>query len=234
MFCKSFCKKVALLLTAAALLCGLAGCGKKETSSPVPESVSSVPEEKSEAVQSSETDSDNSVSSESQNTEVTAPTGSFDWDKALSEFYIDGIKIEYPFSESSLGPDFEYSDKPSYNEIGDHLTFSVDHKDCNGLWLFEARYKGVNKETYTPDLVPDRIYSMHYPSVQGIEENTSMEDVYALWGLPDEIEEKEHSSDHDTAVYYGKKDGQKLYLWYDNTTNKVELIEIDFTDMKSE
>lgn len=74
--------------------------------------------------------------------------------------------MEYPFSESSLGTDFKFDDDPIYNDIGDYITIVVDHKDCNGLWLFEARYKGVTKETYKPDLVPDRIYSLFHPSIQ--------------------------------------------------------------------
>ena len=157
-----------------------------------------------------------------------APAGGFDWDKAMSEFYLNGIKIEYPFSESSLGEDYEFDDEPIYNDIGDYLTIVVDHKDCRGLWFFEARYKGVTKETYKPDLVPDRIYSLYHPSVQGIKEKTPMEDVYALWGEPDETEERKH---YNSAVYYGKKEGQKLYIYFDKTKDRVELIEIDFTNM---
>lgn len=156
-------------------------------------------------------------------------TGSFDWDKALSEFYINGVKMEYPFSESSLGADFEFDDEPIYNEFGDYLTIVVDHKDCTGVWLFEANYKGVTKETYTPDLVPDAVYSLFYPSVQGIEEKTPMEDVYALWGEPNEVTQGNHG---DTAVYYGNDDGQKLYVKYDHEKNEVILITIDFTNMK--
>lgn len=44
MFYKSFYKKAAAVLTSAALLCSLAGCGKKETGSSATESVSSVPQ----------------------------------------------------------------------------------------------------------------------------------------------------------------------------------------------
>ena len=52
MFYKSFSKKITAMLTAAALLCGLAGCGNKETESSAAESFSSVPDEKSEAASS--------------------------------------------------------------------------------------------------------------------------------------------------------------------------------------
>ena len=200
-------KPVALLL-AAVLLCGTAGCRKDEERISDPESPAVV--------------SDSAISN-----------GSFDWDKALSEFYIDGIKMEYPFSESSLGEDFKFKDESfHYNDSGNYLTVVVDHKDCSGLWLFEAQYNGVTEDTYKPNCIPDAIYSIFEPSVQGIQEGTSMEVVYDLWGEPDEIEGKINSSDHDKAIYYGKKDGQKLYLWYDNTTNKVESIQIDFVDMK--
>lgn len=56
-----------------------------------------------------------------------------------------------------------------------------------------------------------------------------MEDVYALWGELNEVTQGNHG---DTAVYYGKDDGQKLYIKYDNEKNKVILITIDFTNMK--
>ena len=56
MFYKSFSKKVTSMLTAFALLCGLAGCGKKETESSVLGGVSSVK-------QGSETSSDNGYAS---------------------------------------------------------------------------------------------------------------------------------------------------------------------------
>lgn len=213
-------KKVLCAVLAAALACGLCGCGKKEESS----AQTGTPQSEPNRVMQ--------IASQPATTETSVnetPTGSFDWDKALSELYIGDVKIEYPFSESSLGSDFIFDDEPIYNEFGDYLTIVVDHKDCRGLWFFEARYKGVTKETYTPDLVPDRIYSLYHPSVQGIKEKTSKEDVYALWGEPDEYEEMNHFN---SAVYYGKKEGQKLYIDFDKTKDRVELIEIDFTDMK--
>ena len=56
MFYKSFSKKITAMLTAFALLCGLAGCGNKETGSSAPERVSSVlqsvPDGESEAASS--------------------------------------------------------------------------------------------------------------------------------------------------------------------------------------
>ena len=56
-------KRVASLLAAALMLCGLAGCSERETVSSAPESVSSVPQsvpdENSEAAQNLETSSDN-------------------------------------------------------------------------------------------------------------------------------------------------------------------------------
>lgn len=214
-------KKVLCVVLAAALACGLCGCAKKEESSVQTSTSQSMPNSVTQSVSQA-------ISAETSVTE--APAGSFDWDKAISELYINGIKMEYPFSESSLGADFKFDDDPIYNEFGDYLTIVVDHKDCRGLWLFEARYKGITKETYNPDLVPDRIYSLYHPSVQGIEEKTSMEDVYAIWGEPDEYEEGKHFN---SSVYYGKKEGQKLYVYYDKTTNKVELIEIDFNNMES-
>lgn len=70
-------KKVIAILAAGALLCGLAGCDKKDTGSSAPNSVQSVPqsvpESKPEAAQSSGTSSDNSVSSAPQRTVEIKP-----------------------------------------------------------------------------------------------------------------------------------------------------------------
>ena len=70
-------KKVIAILAAGALLCGLAGCDKKDTGSSAPNNVQSVPqsvpENKSEAAQSTGTSSDNSVSSAPQRTVEIKP-----------------------------------------------------------------------------------------------------------------------------------------------------------------
>lgn len=195
------------LLLAAVLLCGTTGCSKNEERNSDPESPAVV--------------SDSAISN-----------GSFDWDKALSEFYIDGIKMEYPFSESSLGEDFTFDDK-TYDEATDLLIITVDHKENNaGLWLFKAEYIGISPETYNYECVPSAIYSVYNPEIQGIKEGTLMDSVYALWGKPNEIKDNPRETDYDSAVYYGKEDVQKIYVRYDNTTNKVESIQIDFVNMK--
>ena len=219
-------KKALCLGLAAALACGLCGCAKKEESSLQTSAPQSASQTTSTETLSSETTSSSEI-----------PTGSFDWDKAMSDFYIDGIKMKYPFSESVLGEKFIFNvDEARYtsgDEYGDGwLTIVVDHKDHTSWWIFEARYNGVTKETYKPDLAPDKIYSIPEPVIQGIKEGTLMEDVYALWGKPDETEETVISSPRTKVYYYGKEDGQRLCLRYDNTTNKVESIEIDFTNAK--
>ena len=211
-------KRVLCAVLAAALACGLCGCARSEESSAQPDSVNNLART-------------NPIIDDETTSKSEAPAGKFDWDKALSEFYLNDIKIEYPFSESSLGEDYEFDDEPIYNEFGDYLTIVVDRKDHQGMWFFEAVYKGVTKETYTPDLVPDRIYSLLRPSVQGIKENTPRDNVYAIWGEPDETEEGKHFN---SAIYYGKEEGQKLYLYFDKTKDTVKLIEIDFTNMHEE
>ena len=99
MFDKSFCKKPAALLTAAALFCGLAGCGNKETANSVPDSVSSVlqsvPDEKSEAAQGMETSSDNNAVIVSQSAGSANPIGNTSSD--LSEPFTQGsFTVEPP------------------------------------------------------------------------------------------------------------------------------------------
>ena len=216
-------KRAVALFATMALLCGFTGCKKEEV------------EGSSNSVVS--TSKDVSISNfESTTTSTLETTGKFDWDKAMSDFYIDDIKMKYPFSESVLGEKFIFNvDEARYtsgDEYGDGwLTIVVDHKDHTSWWIFEARYNGVTKETYKPDLAPDKIYSIPEPVIQGIKEGTLMEDVYALWGKPDETEETVISSPRTKVYYYGKEDGQRLCLRYDNTTNKVESIEIYFRNM---
>lgn len=202
-------KRTAALLLMGTMLCGLAGCSKNEGGS-----------------------SQSISNSSGASSEIKALMGSFDWDKALSEFYIDGIKMEYPFSEGSLGENFIFDDTPSYGAVADTLIVTVDHKGCKGLWLFKAEYRGITPETYSPDCVPDALYSMYNPSFQGVMEKTSMNDVYDLWGKPDKIEDELDESGYNTAVYYGDESGKRLYLRYDIATNEVESIKIDFTNMK--
>lgn len=217
-------KRLAALTLAASLLCGIAGCSKEQAISPA---------SGNGVVSNSENVSISGF--ESDTTSILETTGKFDWDKALSEFYIDSIKMEFPFSESSLGENFIFKiDEARYTSDDGNgcLTVVVDYKDYNGLWLFEAQYKGITKETYKPDLVPDKIYSIDRPIVQGIKEGTSMDNVYALWGKPDETEQTVLSSDRTKVIYYGKDDGQRLCLRYNNNSNMVESIEIDFTNTK--
>lgn len=212
-------KKLLAFGLAAVLACGFCGCANEESSS----QTSSAPQSVSTAV-SSET-----------SVKETA-NGDFDWDKAMSDFYIDDkkmIKMKYPFSESVLGENFIFEvDESQYtsgDEYGDGwLTVVVNHKDYNGWWLFKAQYKGITKDEYKPDLAPDKIYTISGPIVQGIKEGTSMENVYALWGKPDKIEEGVISSPRTKVFYYGKENGQRLCLRYDHTTNKVESISFEF------
>lgn len=210
------------LLAGAALLCGIAGCENTEGNISAPES--STNSDTSNVEDSSVTESESSE---------TTQTGKFDWDAAMNDFYINGIKMEYPFSESSLGEDFTFEvDEAFYNYVGDYLKIIVDHKDCKGLWLFEAEYKGINEDTYTPDCVLSSIYSMYKPSIQGIKYDTLMDEVYKIWGEPNEVIDRTNKSDRNTATYYGKEEGQKVILSYDNTTNEILTISIDFVDMK--
>ena len=217
-------RKIIALLAGAALLCGIAGCENTEGNVSAPESSTNSENSTSNVEQSSTAEPESSE---------TTRTGKFDWDAAMNDFYINGIKMEYPFSESSLGEDFTFDvDSAFYSDVGDYLKINVDHRNCTGLWLFEAEYKNITNETYNKDCIVSAISYMFKPSIQGITEKTSMENVYALWGEPNEIEGKTGETNYDTAVYYGNIEGQKIYLWYDNTTNEVLLMSIDFVDMK--
>ncbi|MCH5206912.1 MAG: hypothetical protein J1F09_08155 [Oscillospiraceae bacterium] len=219
-------KKIFAFVLALSMLCAMTACDKNEGSASTQESSTS-----SESSTGSTEDSSSTPSAPDSSSEIT-PTGKFDWDAAMSDFYINGIKMEYPFSESSLGEDFTFDvDNAFYNYIGDYLNIVVNHKDCIG-WIFQVKYKGIDKDTYTPDCVVSSIYSMNNPSIQGINQGDSMDDVYALWGEPDKIEGKIGESQYDTAVYYGNVEGQKIYLWYNNTTNELLLITVDYIDMK--
>ena len=108
MFYKSFSKKITAILSAAALLCSLAGCGNKETGSSAPESVSgveqSVSDESSEAAQGSETSSDNEAVTVSQSADVARPIGNTTRDK-LKPFTEGSFTVEapvYPWTDGDV------------------------------------------------------------------------------------------------------------------------------------
>ena len=217
-------RKLVLFMAAAFLVSNLTACKNSENTL-------SSEDDKSRSTQSSISESV-SESTESDTVSIAEAKGEFDWDTAMDNFYIKGIKIEYPFSERTLGNDFIFEENPFYNTAGDYLEFKVDHTQSQDLWLFSAKFKKVNVKTYNNDCIVSDVKSLTEPNIQGLTEGISLDKVYLIWGKPDEIEQKHSESNYDTAIYYGNEEGQKIYLWYDNISNELLTISIDFENMK--
>ena len=118
-------------MTAAALLCWLAGCGKNEVESFVPDSVSSVsqsvPDAETSISQNSVVSADSTGSPDAQ----SAPTASepaFDFDEAVKNIDLFGHKISLPCYWSDFNEDFSLGDIriPSDNDLMCQLLYKGD------------------------------------------------------------------------------------------------------------
>ena len=122
-------KKVIALLTAAALLCGLAGCGNKETENSVPESVSSVPQSipnaETSISQSSVVNADSTGSPDAQSAPTASETA-FDFDEAVKNITLFGQKISLPCTIADFGNDFSLDD-PSDILVFESLGSATSH-----------------------------------------------------------------------------------------------------------
>lgn len=131
MFDKIFCKKAAALLTAAALLCGLAGCGNKKTENSAPDSVSSVlqsvPDAETSVSQSSVVSIDSTDSPDAQSAPTASETG-FDFDEAVKNITLFGHKISLPCYWSDFTEDFSLGDIriPSGNDLMCQLLYKSE------------------------------------------------------------------------------------------------------------
>ena len=121
-------KKVIAILAAGALLCGLAGCDKKDTGSSAPNNVQSTPQsvpESKPAAQSTGTSSDNSVSSAPQRTVEIKP-----------EITMDGTLISLPCKVSDIDGltlDIEsISVTPAAEDTVEYSTVNLHYNDVRG------------------------------------------------------------------------------------------------------
>ena len=168
----------------------------------------------------------------SDNIDIPKKTGEFDWNVAMENFYIDGRKIEVPFSLNSLGSDYYSNDEyPAFNDYSNYLLFSITHKDYDGISLCYLEFKNVTEDEYTDDCLASAVHTITRPCLQGIEIDSTMELVYETWGEPDEIAGKMVESNTDIAKYYGEKEGQVVYIMYNNITNMVKALYVDFENM---
>ena len=190
MFYKSFCKKAAALLTAIVLLCGLAGCSKKETGSSAPDSVSS-------PKQSSEISSDNGVSSVPQITVEssvvsTESAGSSDIQspvKVKPEIEMDGQLISLPCKVKDIKGitiDREYSFVvvPASENVDEYSTafFYYNEIRAGGIRLEGdcSEKTDLGEETVTGiDLNRDISFSYY-----GLTFDSNKEDIIDVLGEP--------------------------------------------------
>lgn len=178
-------KKVIALLAAGALLCGLAGCDKKDTGSSAPNSVQSTPQsvpESKPAAQSTGTSSDNSVSSKPQRTVELKPEIEMDGQLIslpckVSD--IEGINIDSERSLTAIpemGNEVGYTDAAYYyNDSNVNIRLAGDCSDKTDL----------NEETVIGIVVHSDI-TFNY---SGLTPDSTIDDVVAAFGEADEVKD---------------------------------------------
>ena len=190
MFYKSFCKKAAALLTAIVLLCGLAGCGKKETGSSAPDSVSGV-------IQSSGASSDNGVSSVPQITVEssvvsTESAGSSDIQspvKVKPEIEMDGQLISLPCKVKdikgiTIDREYSFAVIPASEDVDERsgAFFYYNHIRIGMIELDGdcSEKPDLDEETVIRISISDDI-SFSY---SGLTSDSTTEDIIAVLGEP--------------------------------------------------
>lgn len=187
-------KKVIAMLAAGALLCGLAGCDKKDSGSSAPNNVQSVPqsvpESKPEAAQSSATGtgtgSDNSVSSAPQRTVEIKPEITIDGQLIslpCKVKNIEGITLDTegsPTVTQATEDAVEYSEvKLNYNDIRGSIRLAGDCSEKTDL--DEETVIGIELREGIPFSYLD------------VTSDSTMDEVIAALGEPDRSSDQNKS-----------------------------------------
>ena len=182
-------KKVIAMLAAGVLLCGLAGCDKKDTGNSVPNNVQStpqsVPESKPEAAQSTGTSSDNGVSSAPQRT-----------GEIKSEITMDGQLISLPCKVKDIeGITIDREDMtvtPATENEAEYSTAKLQYNDVRGT----IRLAGDCSEK--TDLDDETVIGIELRegipfSYSNITSDSTMDDVLAALGEADRSSDQTQS-----------------------------------------
>lgn len=216
-----FGKRIFALLAAAVLLCGLAGCGKKDTGSSAPNRVSSVPEKESEPAQSSATgtgtSSDNSVSSVPQRTAEIIPEIKMDGrliSLPCKVKDIDGITIdtEEPLTVTpATENEAEYSTAKLYcNDVRGSIRLAGDCSEKTDL--NEETVIGIELREGIPFSYSDVTY------------DSTMDDVIAALGEPDRSSDQNKS--YFLRYYIDGNPSNYVDFGFNETHDKIVVVRV--------
>lgn len=183
MICKKICKKTIAILAASTLLCGLAGCGNKETGSSAPNNVQSVPQSSAaNTATSTGASSENSVSSTPQRTKEIKSEIEMDGKlislpckvKDIGGITIDGESLTVtPAGEDTVG----YSNATyNYNDTHGNIRLAGDCSDKTDL----------SEETVI-GIVVHSDASFNY---SGLTPGATIDDVVGVFGAADEVKDE--------------------------------------------
>ena len=115
-----------------------------------------------------------------------SPTGSgtFDWDTAMSQATFNGKAIPMPFSVNDLGEGYHMGAMDDDPVANDYCMGGL--YDSDGALMAVLEFYHVLTKDYTDDYPVGNVGELRGLCIQGIQEGTPMEQVYATWGEPDE------------------------------------------------
>ena len=134
---------------------------------------------------SNNTDPQTETTAQSEET-AGSPTGSgtFDWDTAMSQATFNGKAIPMPFSVNDLGEGYHMGAMDDDPVANDYCMGGL--YDSDGALMAVLEFYHVLTKDYTDDYPVGNVGELRGLCIQGIQEGTPMEQVYATWGEPDE------------------------------------------------
>lgn len=215
--------------TTAILLCTflfggmLSGCSNSNTD---PQTETTTETEQTDTLASTEEETADSTESSTNSETSTAGTGTFDWDTAMSQATLDGKAIPMPFTVNDLGEEY-YVDEPGimYDDFftNDGCVTGLYNSDDDKVAFLEFYH--VLTEDYTNDCPVGYIGHFDGLSIQGVQVDTPMEQVYETWGQPN----KRGSAP--SAYYYSSPD-KCIIVYYDD--DRVTSMDIYFEYQETE
>ena len=204
-------KRLITIILSLLTLAAMGGCSDKS---------------KDESVQTTQT---SALTTNEPQTSASTSNGKFDWDTAMNETYLDGVKIKMPFSLNDLGDGYKMGTVKDevFDNIGcytsvykitgydEELDKSEDEK------IAFVSFDNISAAEYTDDTPVTYIADMDGLCIQGIEKGVSMELVYSTWGEPKENDK--------IAIYYGEDTTKKIHI-YKTDDDCVSQISINFNE----
>ncbi len=150
-------------------------------------------------------------------------SGTFDWDTAMSQTTLDGKAIPMPFTMNDLGDEYHLGSMGDDPFTNDGCTAALYNSNDDRIAFLEFNH--VLTEDYADDCPVGYIGHLDGLSIQGIQVDTPMEQVYETWGQPN----KRGSAP--SAYYYSSPD-KCIIVYYDD--DRVTSMDIFFEYQETE